>query len=71
MSPRPIDPHAVRIPQASGLSPCLYVPIAARSSHAITTYVGKITADLTSRTLGKAFLIESYEPDPPDKRLDI
>ena len=68
---RPIDPHAIRIPQASGLSPCLYVPIAARDPTALNTYVGAIVGDLSSRALGQAFLVESYEPDPPDERLAI
>lgn len=69
---RPIDPHAVRIPQMSGLSPCLYVPVAARDRQAIETYVGTILATLSPRSPGKALLVETRDPpDQPDVRLSI
>jgi len=68
---RPIDPHAVRIPQMSGLLPCLYVPIAARDASAIETYVGKIVSQLAPRSSSKAFLVAAYEPEKPDDRLAI
>lgn len=74
MSPRrnrPIDEHATRIPHESGLLPCLYIPIAARSEVAIETYVGKVIKQLASVSVGKALLVESYEPDKPDERLAI
>jgi hypothetical protein len=71
MTRRLIDQHAVRIPQRSGLLPCLYVPIAARDIHAIETYVGRIVARLSRGLIEKALLVESNEPEPPDDRLAI
>lgn len=71
MTCRPIDPHAVRIPQMSGLLPCLYVPIAARDLSAIEEYVGKIILHLASRSPHKALLVEAHEPEKPDDRLAI
>jgi hypothetical protein len=71
MTPRPIDQHAVRIPQRSGLLPCLYVPVAARDANAIETYVGRIIQPLTRSSSSKALLVEAYEPDKPDGRLAI
>ena len=71
MTLRPIDQHAVRIPQQSGLLPCLYVPIAARDTNAIETYVGKIVANLTRSPQSKALLIKTHEPEKPDERLAI
>lgn len=71
MTHRPIDQHAVRIPQQSGLLPCLYIPVAARDTNAIEKYVGKILAPLARGTPSKALLVEAYEPDKPDKRLAI
>lgn len=68
---RPIDPHAVRIPQASGLLPCLYIPIAARNTNAIEKYVGRILAELAPGSLNKALLVEAHEPDRRDERLAI
>lgn len=68
---RHIDQHAVRIPQQSGLFPCLYIPVAARETDAIEKYVGKILAPLARGTPSKALLIEAYEPDKPDDRLAI
>jgi hypothetical protein len=55
----------------SGLLPCLYVPIAARDTSAIETYVGKILAQLAPRSASKALLIEAHEPEKPDDRLAI
>ncbi len=55
----------------AGLLPCLYVPIAARDSSAIETYVGKIHAQLTLRLKRKALLVEAHEPEKPDDRLSI
>ena len=63
MTSRPNDQHAVRIPQMSGLLPCLYVPIAARDTCSIETYVGKIRAYLASRMPCKALLVEAHEPE--------
>lgn len=71
MTRRPIDQHAVDIPQKSGLLPCLYIPVAARDTNAIETYVGKICASLTPSSLTKALLVEAYEPEKPDDRLAI
>lgn len=71
MTQRPIDPHAIRIPQKSGLLPCLYVPVAARNEAAIETYIGKIVGHLALRSPTKALLVESYEPEPADLRLPI
>jgi hypothetical protein len=68
---RPIDQHAVRIPQMSGLLPCLYIPIAARDINAIETYVGRILGELARGSPSKALLVESYEPEKPDDRLAI
>lgn len=67
---RPIDQHATRIPQQSGLLPCLYIPVAARDTNAIKTYVGRILGPL-ARLPGKALLVEAHEPDEPDDRLAI
>ena len=71
MTQRSIDQHAVRIPQRSGLLPCLYVPIAARDTNAIELYVGKIVAHLAKRPPHNALLIEAYEPEKADPRLPI
>jgi hypothetical protein len=68
---RLIDPHAVRIPQMSGLAPCLYVPVAARDTYAIEKYVGRILSPLAKRSPAKALLIESHTPESPDERLAI
>ncbi len=68
---RPIDPHAVHIPQMSGLMPCLYIPVAARDTQAIETHVGRILAPIAKRSPSKAFLVEAYEPEKPDERLAI
>ena len=68
---RPIDPHAVRIPQASGLLPCLYIPVAARDTNAIETYVGRILGRLAPGPLSKALLVEAHDPEKPDERLAI
>src|ERR1700694_1378271 len=68
---RAIDLHAVRIPQASGLLPCLYVPVGARDTHAIEAYVGRIVGPLTRGPLGKALLVEAHEPPLRDERLAI
>jgi hypothetical protein len=71
MIQRPIDQHATRIPEKSGLVPCLYIPIAARNIEAVETYVGKVVARLGIRFPDRALLIESYEPEKPDARLAI
>jgi hypothetical protein len=71
MSLRPIDQHAVRIPQQSGLLPCLYIPVAARDTNAIEKYVGKILAPLARGTPGRALLVEAHEPDKADECLAI
>jgi hypothetical protein len=67
-----MDQHAIRIPQSSGLLPCLYVPVAARDTNAIETYVGRILEVLSPRSPTiKALLVESHEPEEPDDRLAI
>jgi hypothetical protein len=66
---RLVDEHAVRIPQQSGLLPCLYIPVAARDAHAIEAYVGRIVTPLGAA--GKAFLVDAHEPETPDTRLGI
>ena len=68
---RPIDPHAIRIPKDSGLLPCLYIPIAARDTDAIETYVGRIAMQLAPDSPGKALLVEAHEPEKADDRLAI
>ena len=71
MTRRPIDQHAVRIPQQSGLLQCLYIPIAARDTDALEKYVGKIIAELAKGSPSKALLVDAHEPDEPDDRLAI
>lgn len=71
MTPRPIDQHAIRVPQSSGLAPCLYIPIAARDTDAIETYVGVILARLSPRFPNKALLVKAHEAERPDDRLAI
>lgn len=71
MTRRQIDQHAIRIPQSSGLLPCLYVPVAARDTSAIERYVGSIVEELSRRSASKALLVEAHEPDEPDGRLAI
>lgn len=71
MTKRPIDPHAIEIPQKSGLLPCLFIPVAARDTNAIETYVGKIVTELAGGTPSNALLVEAHEPDKPDVRLPI
>lgn len=71
MTLRLIDPHAVRIPQMSGLLPCLYIPIAARDTNAIERYVGRILDGLAGGSPSKALLVEAHEPEKPDDRLAI
>lgn len=71
MTRRLIDQHATRIPQSSGLLPCLYVPIGARDTAAISLYVGDIVRELSRPSLEKAFLVAAHEADPPDERLPI
>ncbi|MGA7521988.1 MAG: hypothetical protein WBW84_05870 [Acidobacteriaceae bacterium] len=68
---RPIDEHATRIPERSGLQPCLYVPIAARDRSAIQRYVGRIAAQLMPKFPDKALLVEAYEPETADVRMAI
>lgn len=71
MTLRAIDQHAIRIPQSSGLAPCLYIPVAARNTTAIETYVGRILVQLSPRSQNRALLVEAYEPEKPDERLAI
>ena len=71
MTLRLIDQQARRIPQRSGLLPCLYIPLAARDTNAIETYVGRIIETLALRSPSKALLVEAHEPDKPDDRLAI
>ena len=59
---RPIDPHAVRIPERSGLPVCLYLPLAARNVEAIENYVGTIDRALAPRSKDRAFLVTVAEP---------
>jgi len=71
MTPRPIDQNAIRIPQKSGLPPCLYSPISARDANAIERYVGHIVAQLAKRTASNALLVAAHEPEKADPRLSI
>jgi hypothetical protein len=71
MTQRSIDQHALRIPQNSGLRPCLYIPVAARDTNAIELYVGKIVAHLARRPPHYALLVEAHEPEKADPRLPI
>lgn len=71
MTRRTLDQHAIRIPQSSGLSPCLYAPIAARNTNAIEKHVGRIVRGLSRHSPSKAYLIEAHEPEKPDQRLAI
>ena len=71
MNLRPIDLHAAKMPWMAGFLPCLYVPIAARDSNAIETYVGQIHNQLTLREKQKALLVEAHDPEKPDARLPI
>lgn len=71
MTPRPIDQHAIWIPQNSGLLPCLYIPVAARDTSAVETYVGTIVAHLARRSPSDALLVEAHEPEKADLRLPI
>jgi len=71
MTRRPINQHAIRIPQSSGLLPCLYVPVAARDTKAIETYVGRVVRGLSRHSPSKAYLIEAHEPEKADQRLAI
>jgi hypothetical protein len=68
---RVIDEEAVRIPQRSGLPPCLYVPIAARDQAAIERYVGRIARILDGGEMNRAFLVEAHAPPQRDLRLPI
>lgn len=68
---RPNDPHATRIPHESGLLPCLYIPIAARSLIAVETYVGPVVVQLAPDSPDMAVLVQAHMPDPPDDRLAI
>jgi hypothetical protein len=71
MTQRPIDQHAICIPQRSGLLPCLYIPIAARDTNAIEIYVGKIVTHLGIKHPQDALLVEAHEPEKADVRLPI
>ena len=71
MTQRPIDQHAIRIPQRYGLPPCLYIPVVARDINDIETYVGKIVAYLARRSPIDALLVEAHEPEKADVRLPI
>jgi hypothetical protein len=68
---RPIDEHATRLPERSGLPPCLYVPIAARDTSAIERYVGRIATQLMPKSPDKALLVVAYEPAKADSRMAI
>lgn len=70
MACRETDQAAIRIPQASGLLPCLYVPIAARDECAIERYVGRISEVLAAGKF-RALLVESADPPERDNRLPI
>lgn len=62
---RPIDLVAAQMPWMVSLQPCLYVPIAARDSHAIESFVGIIRKELALRSKYRAFLVEAYKPEKP------
>ncbi len=71
MTRREIDQAALRIPQSSGLLPCLYVPIAARDEHSIQKYVGRISKILLGGKPNKALLVQAYDPPERETRLPI
>jgi hypothetical protein len=71
MTIRETDQEAVRIPQRSGLPPCLYVPVAARDEAAIERYVGRVIQVLAGGPPPGAFLVEAHEPPQRDARLPI
>jgi hypothetical protein len=66
-----IDEEAVRIPQRSGLSRCLYIPIGARDEAAIERYVGRIAGILGGGEAKRALLVEAHDPLERDTRLPI
>lgn len=55
----------------SGLPPCLYIPVAARDTDAIETYVGRICRQLAPNSPNKAVLVHAHKPEEPDGRLAI
>lgn len=71
MTIREVDEEALRIPQRSGLPPCLYVAVGARDELAIQRYVGRITGVLAGSSPPRALLIEAYDPPDRDPRLPI
>jgi hypothetical protein len=50
----------------NGIPRCLHVPIAAVDEAAIATYVGEIRRTVSGGSLRKAFLVETYPPEPRD-----
>ena len=71
MQPPPIDFGALKTPQRSGLPPCLYVPIGARSIRAIRKYVGIVSRILCRPRSHDALLIEPYIGRPMECELPI
>ncbi len=55
-----IDINAIRVPQRSGLPPCLYLPIAARSIEAIEEFVGSVERELSQSGSEKALLVKPH-----------
>lgn len=71
MTYRGIDQAALRIPQGSGLLPCLYVPIAARDEQSIQKYVGRVAEILAEGQPHQALLVEADDPPAREERLPI
>ena len=55
----------------SRLAPSLYVPIAARDTRAIETYVGAIVQRRGRGPRDNALVVEAHEPEAPDFRMAI
>jgi hypothetical protein len=66
-----IDGEAVRIPQRSGLPPCLYIAVGARDEPAIQRYVGRVARALARGRPPQALLVEAHDPPERDARLPI
>jgi len=71
MIAREIDGQAVRVPQQSGLPPCLYIPVGARDEAAISRYIGRVSQVLAGGSPPRAMLVEAYDPPERDTRLPI
>lgn len=71
MKHRKLDQRAVRADYLKRLSPCLYIPIAARNIDAIEEYVGDIVSPLTRHAPFGAVSVAAHQPESPDLRLPL